>query len=352
MPTSIKQSGRKPGARLGAFTLIEVLVVVAIIALLISILLPSLRQARDLAKLTVCLTNQKNIGNGMQMYWSDNKDYMPGPIHPMFLAHPEEMVTGPVDTENKKFIVQGYINTRLRKYMGDSKFGKGQNMKAVGIDPAFPISDSEFEATKPTPIPVYHYAINSSDLTAPWLYFGFTHAGIGSDKAWDTTYGGMVNGVITDIAKRNHYSPKKLGKIFSGTGPGGSSWRFSPGTEWLIADAFRRPLRAKQAGNWPDVDEPGNESFSDLPSPVWKENRQWGSLSNHVHGSGDAASAKVAPFHPYHYGGGFKKNPNGETVFKGKVATLYFDLHAVAQDEWRGTVFERRMLGNDPTMRD
>ena len=51
-----------------AFTLIELLVVVAILALLMSILLPSLQRARDVSKMTVCLSNQRQIGLAIFMY--------------------------------------------------------------------------------------------------------------------------------------------------------------------------------------------------------------------------------------------------------------------------------------------
>ncbi len=59
--------------RRAAFTLIEVLVVVAIIALLVSILLPSLSRAREQAKRTVCLTHMKQQGYGFAGYASSNR---------------------------------------------------------------------------------------------------------------------------------------------------------------------------------------------------------------------------------------------------------------------------------------
>ena len=61
-----------------AFTLIELLVVVAIIALLISILLPSLTQARERAKAAVCVGNLRQIGLAMEMYLEDTELYYPG----------------------------------------------------------------------------------------------------------------------------------------------------------------------------------------------------------------------------------------------------------------------------------
>ena len=60
------------------FTLIEVLVVVAIIALLISILMPSLRLARENAKRTVCLSNTRQLGIAWTMYSTDYRGAMVG----------------------------------------------------------------------------------------------------------------------------------------------------------------------------------------------------------------------------------------------------------------------------------
>ncbi len=59
------------------FTLIELLVVVAIIALLISILLPALQQARAIARQLVCKTNQRSIVQAEYLYAEDNEGFFP-----------------------------------------------------------------------------------------------------------------------------------------------------------------------------------------------------------------------------------------------------------------------------------
>lgn len=61
-----------------AFTLIEILVVVAIIALLVAVLLPSLARARDVARLSVCLSNVRNLALGCMTYATEHTGRFPG----------------------------------------------------------------------------------------------------------------------------------------------------------------------------------------------------------------------------------------------------------------------------------
>jgi len=60
-----------------AFTLIELLVVISIISLLVSILLPSLSKARDLARRAACASNIRSVGMGVQLYMENNNDMIP-----------------------------------------------------------------------------------------------------------------------------------------------------------------------------------------------------------------------------------------------------------------------------------
>src|SRR5262245_60707074 len=59
------------------FTLIELLVVIAIIAILASILLPTIAKSKAKAHSITCLGNLKQWALGMQLYATDNNDYLP-----------------------------------------------------------------------------------------------------------------------------------------------------------------------------------------------------------------------------------------------------------------------------------
>lgn len=118
-------SSRRPRKTNGAcscfaFTLIEVLVVVAIITLLVGILIPSLKVARDRAVAVVCSSHLSQIGTAIGAYVVDSKDRLPGlyrianPITTYIMARdrdnhnaletPKRLVTNLGYLSNKRFI--------------------------------------------------------------------------------------------------------------------------------------------------------------------------------------------------------------------------------------------------------
>jgi len=75
-------TANRPARSAGAFTLIELLVVVSIVALLVSILLPSLKRAREQAKQVVCLANLKAVALASLTYAESDQDGQALPVHP------------------------------------------------------------------------------------------------------------------------------------------------------------------------------------------------------------------------------------------------------------------------------
>lgn len=71
----VKVSNRQRGRFQEAFTLVELLVVISIIAILLSMLMPSLQRSRKQARTVICLSNLKQWGLMYEMYCNDNNGY-------------------------------------------------------------------------------------------------------------------------------------------------------------------------------------------------------------------------------------------------------------------------------------
>lgn len=93
LPSSPRQSPRR------GFTLVELLVVIGIIAMLISILLPTLSQARESAKSVVCQSNLRQLGVASVMYQNAYNNYVPVPLHSLLDIFGPPEVQKPVDSE-------------------------------------------------------------------------------------------------------------------------------------------------------------------------------------------------------------------------------------------------------------
>jgi prepilin-type N-terminal cleavage/methylation domain-containing protein/prepilin-type processing-associated H-X9-DG protein len=109
--------------RIRAFTLVELLVVIGVIALLIGILLPALSKAQRHARQVACMSNERQLIQAVIMYSGDNKGVFPG--GPGFIngAYFPRLASWDTEAKNPYSCNSDpqYGPTFLAKYVGNSK---------------------------------------------------------------------------------------------------------------------------------------------------------------------------------------------------------------------------------------
>jgi len=121
-----KKKGKK------GFTLIELMIVIAIIAILAAILVPNFLRARAQGQLTACTSNLKNIGTALEMYSTDNSGRYPTALSKLVTDYLKAVPTCPSTGQDT------YTNSYSQASAPDAftMYCKGTNHKGAGISNA------------------------------------------------------------------------------------------------------------------------------------------------------------------------------------------------------------------------
>lgn len=120
--------------RKGNFTLIELLVVIAIILILMSILLPALKSAKELAKRSVCQGQQKQIGLALSGYCFDNDSWLVPSMKSTWQGQTMGGDSSPVRL--KILVTTGYIPASGVK-VNDVSLAKSKELSQILYCPGF-----------------------------------------------------------------------------------------------------------------------------------------------------------------------------------------------------------------------
>lgn len=147
-----------------AFTLVELLVVIGIIAVLISILLPSLARAREQASKISCAANLRTIGQAIQMYANDNRDIL---VYGWSDGKPGPGEDWPNATEWSVLLANtlaGYGNTYDEaKAAGSLSFGMKRGVRRIFLCPSAPQPEDEHNVCQYTAHPRLMPSLNDTD---------------------------------------------------------------------------------------------------------------------------------------------------------------------------------------------
>ena len=161
------------GRRRSGFTWVELAVCIAIVFLLLALLLPSVRSARDPARRNTCNNNLHQIGLAMTNYVSGNGGQYPGYVEPLELDTPVEVAGGGV-VESRRVtwvvpILPMLERTDLYRTIGNGQFPEDRPADASGRERSLYMSLLVCPANPPQamfPSPC-SYAVNTGQPDVP-----------------------------------------------------------------------------------------------------------------------------------------------------------------------------------------
>jgi prepilin-type N-terminal cleavage/methylation domain-containing protein len=118
-------------SRRRAFTLVELMVVIAIIAVLAAILVPNFVRARWQGQMTACISNLKNVATGLEMYSTDNNFRYPSTLSvlvPNYLKAVPSCPSAGADTYTAGYASVSNPDTYTIVCSGNNHPGLGQDV--------------------------------------------------------------------------------------------------------------------------------------------------------------------------------------------------------------------------------
>lgn len=187
-----------------AFTLIELLVVIAIIALLLSVIVPSLRKAKEAAKSVICRNNLRQYGLAGAMYTDDHNGYFPNAwgsifrsIDPYRLCQWHDQSRNPIKRPELAGSLWPYLGEQDKSHLCPvfDQFARRNHTCTSGIpvDPIFSYSMNAYlggyELAGATQYK-HLLRVRSSQIRSPASIFFF-----GEENPWiiNTRYGATLN---------------------------------------------------------------------------------------------------------------------------------------------------------------
>ena len=119
--------------RRSAFTLVELLVVIGIIAILVALLLPALQAARRQAATVTCAAHLRELGNAFGMYAHESNGYFPPASFQIQTGAPAGMIYN-IDGFDYKLNVPALWDSFIAKYVTKTKQGVSSNSNESAAD--------------------------------------------------------------------------------------------------------------------------------------------------------------------------------------------------------------------------